>query len=125
MKHVVTMHPERRGAERRAIILGTTIEDEDVRPAVVLIDDISAVGFGMISVVPLAPGDLITVELPRIGERRATVVRQSGMHFGCAFAVEITTDELQQVLRAGAERHALKQQRAASGWRPSISAVAA
>jgi hypothetical protein len=125
MKHVVTMHSERRSATRREIDLGTLIEDAEMRTAVVLLDEISAAGFRMVSVLPLISGDLVTVELPRLGRRTAKVIRQSGVRFGCAFGVPITAEDLQQVMEAGAERHALRQHRAESGWRPGTSALAA
>jgi len=125
MKHVVTMHSERRSAIRREIGLGTSIEDADIRTAVVLLDEISAAGFRMVSVVPLILGNLVTVELPRIGRRSAKVVWQSGVRFGCAFVTPITTEDLQEVMEAGAERHALRQHRAESGWRPGAAALAA
>jgi hypothetical protein len=125
MKHVVTMHSERRSATRREIDLGTSIEDAESRTAVVLLDEISAAGFRMVSVAPLLPGDLVTVELPRLGQRTAKVIRQSGVRFGCTFVAPITAEDLQQVIEAGAERHALRQHRAESGWRPGAEALAA
>jgi hypothetical protein len=125
MKHVVTMHSERRIAERQDTALETMIEDGGVPSIVVLLEDISEAGFGMVAVVRLTPGDLITVELPRISSKAASVVWQSGVRFGCAFKTPITADELQRVAEAGAERQELAQQRAASGWRPGVAALAA
>lgn len=125
MKHVVTMHSERRSATRRELDLGTLIEDAEHRTAVVLLDEISAAGFRMVSVVPLRSGDLITVELPRLGQRTAKVIRQSGVRFGCAFVAPITAEDLQQFMEVGAERHALRQHRAETGWRPGAAALAA
>ena len=125
MKHVVTMHSERRIAERQESSLETMITDGPVQSAIVLLEDISEAGFGMISVAPLTPGDLIRVELPRVQSKSAAVVWQSGVRFGCTFETPITADELQSVTEAGAERQALAQQRAATGWRPSVVALAA
>jgi hypothetical protein len=125
MKHVVTMHSNRRSAERQETAFETMVEAGAAPSAVVLLEDISEAGFGMVAVAPLTPGDLFTVELPRVPSKAASVVWQSGVRFGCAFETPISADELQRVAEAGAERQALAQQRAASGWRPGVAALAA
>jgi hypothetical protein len=125
MKFVVTMRSERRSAERREVNLGTTIADDAEQSAVVLVDDISAAGFRMVAAAPVSEGDVITLELPRVGRHVANVVWQEGVSFGCTFATPITASDLAQIVEDGAARQALQQERASSGWRPDAAALAA
>lgn len=125
MKHVATMRLEQRSVERREITLETIITDNGEQAATVLVDDISALGFRMVAAVPLTQGDIVTIEMPRIGQHRATVVWQEGVKFGCTFTVPITAADLTQIVEAGAVRHALQRERAFRGWRPDAAALAA
>jgi hypothetical protein len=78
----------------------------------------------MVAGVPLATGSEITIQLPKTSPRAATIVRQSGLRFGCTFVDRITDAELQAVLHAGAEADALRAERAATGWRPGRAEAA-
>ena len=125
MKQVVMMRRERRNGTRLDIALNTNIGDDSVKPVAILMENISATGFRMLYGVPLVTGDAIGIDLPGIGERSATVVRQSGVRAGCAFVSRLTEDELQQVVAAVTERIDEQRQRVTAGWRPGAAALAA
>lgn len=125
MKHVIMMLRERRNSARHDIALDINASDQGVTPAAVLVEDISATGFRMVSGVPLITGDRINIDLPKVGERNATIVRQSGVRAGCAFTLPLTANELQQVVESVTEQMDERRQRAAHGWRPGAAALAA
>jgi hypothetical protein len=125
MKFVVAMQSERRSAERQSLAIGTVVEDRTAKPSIVLMDEVSATGFRVVAAVPFAIGEQITVDLPVVGERRASVVHQTGMRFGCSFAAALTDEELRAIALEGAAQHELRKQRAETRWRPGVVAVAA
>ena len=123
MKFVVTMGSDRRTAERQSLAVGTLVEAAE--PAIVLIDEISTKGFRVVAAAPFTPGEDITIELPAICERAAAIAHKTGMRFGCLFEQQLTEEELRQIVSAGAAQHAQRKERAANGWRPGVTAVAA
>jgi len=125
MKFVVRIQSERRSAERQAVTVGTVIQTEPTNAAIVLLDEVSAAGFRVVAAVPLAVGEQIDIELPAIGVRTASVVHQTGMRFGCSFNARLTDEELSQIVAAGAAQHELRKERAAAGWKPGVTPVAA
>jgi hypothetical protein len=124
MKIMAKMLGDRRAAVRSSTGFGMAIDDADANPTSVLVDELSVMGFRMVAGVPLATGSEITIQLPRMAARVATVVRQSGLRFGCTFVDPVTEGELQAILVAGAEADALRAERAASGWRPGRAEAA-
>lgn len=125
MKHVIMMRCERFGRARRDIAVDAIAGDDGRKAVAILLENISATGFRMLYGVPLVTGDAIAIELPGIGERNATVVRQSGVRAGCAFASPLTEGELQQVVEVVTQGIDERHQRTAGGWRSSAVALAA
>ncbi len=101
------------------------LSDRVASTSSVLVEDVSSTGFLMMSGLPMATGDDINIDLPVVGGRSATVVRQTGLRAGCAFSQPLSPDELLQVTEAGFARLALQRQRAAAGWRPDAATLAA
>jgi hypothetical protein len=124
MKIMAKMLGERRAAVRCPTAFGMALDDADANPTSVLVDELSLKGFRMVAGVPLGTGTEITIQLPKMPARGAMVVRQSGLRFGCTFVDEITGEDLQAILGAGAEADALRAERAATGWRPGRAEAA-
>jgi hypothetical protein len=101
MTVVAKLYRDDRAAERHAVELDATLRDRDV-PHDVLIEDLSASGFRMLSAVDLAIGAPITLGLPTVGRRMARVVRQAGEQYGCEFVVPLTNAQVEAALAAPA-----------------------
>lgn len=125
MKFLATVDADRRGDERQPVIVGTKIEGEGFGTRVVLVDDLSVSGFAMVAALPLPRGAQIAINLPRVGERSASVIWQEGLRVGCAFAEPLSSDDIEQIAAADTEVAELREKRAATGWRPRSAAVTA
>lgn len=89
---------DRRSAERRKLLLGSTLEatgDE------VAIHDISATGMLIETSAELAPFDALEIDLPHNGLTRALIIWNSGHYYGCAFSERISTATVSAALLRG------------------------
>jgi hypothetical protein len=89
---------DRRSAERRKLMLGSTLEatgDE------VAIHDNSATGMLIETSAELAPFDALEIDLPHNGLTRALIIWNSGHYYGCAFSERISTATVSAALLRG------------------------
>lgn len=125
MKLVAGLQIERRAARRSELALDGTVSNDAAQSASVLIEELSTTGFLMLAAVRLDVGDVISVDLPGIGEHEADIVRQDGVRFGCSFVLPLTADERDAVIKHFFEADEERQHRMLSGWQPNSEASAA
>jgi hypothetical protein len=80
-----------RGRVRRQLGLEATASGSLEESASVLIHNISEAGLLIETTASLAAGELIEVDLPHAGARKAEVMWNSATLFGCKFVEEVTT----------------------------------
>jgi len=76
---------DKRSTGRKTLRLTTVGTLPNRQAAEVLVHDLSPVGMLVESAEPLITGEIIAVELPRVGLREATVVWSSTNLYGCSF----------------------------------------
>jgi len=76
---------DKRSSGRKTLRLTTVGTLPNRQAAQVLVHDLSPVGMLVESAEPLITGEIIAVELPRVGLREATVVWSSKNLYGCSF----------------------------------------
>ena len=102
MTVVAKLYRDDRSAERYSVEMDATLRDQDV-PYDVLVEDLSATGFRMLTSVELAIGTAITLGVPTVGRRLARVVRQAReQQYGCEFVVPLTIAQVESALAAPA-----------------------
>jgi hypothetical protein len=89
-----------RRAERFPIGFDATLRDPAHVPLDVVVEDISATGFRMITDADLAAGADIRLGLAGIGVHRAQIVWHANGIYGCAFVTPLTSADLNIALSA-------------------------
>lgn len=93
------LYSSNRGAERVTMDRASTLRDEDDRPFDVQIEDISLTGFRLRLPFAAMVDQDITIGVPGLGVRTATIVRSEGKIAGCVFERPLDPGELQKALR--------------------------
>lgn len=96
------IHRAERGHERQSVDLSGTLRDHNAVALDIVLEDLSQTGFRTEPGPPLAVEDRISLGLPGMGMRSATVVRRSGGGYGCEFDMPLSFAELESVLAAPA-----------------------
>ena len=92
------IHRSERGYERRPIDIASTLRDRDWTAIDVVIEDVSQTGFRIQQGPELALNEPITLGLPGMGTRAASVVRKTSGGYGCEFHNALGVAELAAVL---------------------------
>lgn len=83
------LYRDERVADRQTVNLDATLRKLDQHPVDILIEDLSATGFRMVTDASLALGVQVSVGISGLGRRDARVVRRGDDHYGCEFLVAI------------------------------------
>lgn len=81
-------HADERGASRRTLHLG--VSGTFGAQGAATVHNLSVTGLLIETAIPLAEGEIITVDLPQAGEQRATVVWSDAPMHGCRFGTPLT-----------------------------------
>jgi hypothetical protein len=98
MAATAKMVVERRAVERFVAGLDSTMREAERHEFDVVIEDLSATGLSMSAIAGLTCDDQITLDIPGVGARSATVVRAASGKFGCTFAQPLSDADLSRVL---------------------------
>jgi transcriptional regulator with XRE-family HTH domain len=89
---------DQRGTPRKTLRLLTSLKGAGRKGTPVLVHDLSAGGMLIESDESLAIGETLAVELPRAGQREATVVWTGDRFYGCRFAEELPSSAVSAAL---------------------------
>lgn len=94
------LYQDARGTERFRVELDATLRDPSHAPVDVVIEDLSATGFRVVTNTTLELGDEIGLGLAGIGARRARVVWCGPNSYGCEFLSILSRDDMKAALSA-------------------------
>ncbi len=94
------LYRDARAAERFRVGLDATLRDPEHMPIDVMVEDLSASGFRVLTATDLAVGVEIGLGLAGIGMHRAAVIWCEGGVCGCAFVQPLTKAVLDRALGA-------------------------
>lgn len=101
MTLIAQLYTDGRGAERVSAGRGATLRDSGQRPIDIVIEDLSATGFGISTAEDIPVGSILNLRLAGISKRDVRVVRRFGLNYGCEFAPPLDERELDLALSAG------------------------
>lgn len=94
------LYQDDRSTERFRVELDATLRDPSHAPVDVVIEDLSATGFRVVTDATLELGDEIGLGLAGIGARRARVVWCGHDSYGCEFLSILSRDDMKAALAA-------------------------
>ncbi|RYF02911.1 MAG: pilus assembly protein PilZ [Oxalobacteraceae bacterium] len=101
MMMAATLSNAGRATHRIPTARPATLRDAQRQPIDILIENLSADGFGMSTTTSLSRGERVSLQLAGIDPREARVVRRLGLSYGCEFLVPLDMRELATALDAG------------------------
>lgn len=102
MTLTATLYPDNRSAKRLALGRDATLRNTARRPVDVLIQELSATGFGMSTNVDFAVGSIVSLRLAGVIKRKVRVVRRVGTLYGCEFLVPLNDSDVSFASKASA-----------------------
>lgn len=94
------LYLDARGSKRFRVAFDATLRNPSHVPLDVVVDDLSASGFRVLTTADLTVGVEIGLGLAGIGMHRALVIRRQKGVYGCEFVTPLTSNELSIALSA-------------------------
>ena len=102
MTLTATLYSYNRATKRFSLGRIATLRNTARRPVDVLIQELSATGFGMSTTVDFAIGSIVSLKIAGVTERKIRVVRRMGMIYGCEFLVPLSDADVSSASLASA-----------------------